>query len=53
MEQRHLSGNVASSRKVPAVNKTGEPKKVPATKVAPAKKTEALGVKPRRSSTSV
>jgi hypothetical protein len=53
VEQRHLSGNTASSRKVAGAGKPVAAKKVQATKKVPAKKTATVSGKPRRSSTSV
>jgi len=52
VEQRHLAGKTAGSRKVADAGKPGVPKKVPATKKAPAKKTATVSGKPLRASTA-
>jgi hypothetical protein len=53
VEQRHLSGKTASSRKLADVGQPGVPKSGPAAKKLPAMKTATVSGKPRRSSTLV
>ena len=53
VEQRHLSGKTASSRKLADGGQPGVPKRPPAAKKVPAKKTATVCGKPRRSSTLV